>query len=245
MTDLLLTRSNQCPIPKQGRTFMLVLVGSLLLHATAVAAITLYNRARLVADTTCPVTNFIRVTLLPEAQPAAQLNPSVRPAAPATSPMQVAARPKPAKVQPVAAQQPAPQPRFTAPATTPVQAAAPVQPQSASVAARPAAMPSQHTATAPTSSGQGYAALPMASAVARTPMVYPPLARRRGYQGTVVLHLKIPTHGGRPQQLRVVSSSGYQVLDDTAASTVKNWSFAPSTSGQNWHSLPIRFALRD
>jgi len=49
--------------------------------------------------------------------------------------------------------------------------------------------------------------------------VYPPLARRHGWQGHVELAVELSAEG-RVQQLRVLRSSGYTLLDDDALATL-------------------------
>lgn len=44
---------------------------------------------------------------------------------------------------------------------------------------------------------------------------YPPAAREAGWQGRVVIRIEV-AEGGNPNGLRLISGSGYQVLDDAA-----------------------------
>jgi periplasmic protein TonB len=79
------------------------------------------------------------------------------------------------------------------------------------------------------------------------PPDYPALARRRGYQGNVVLEVLVAADGN-VIELHVLSSSGYPILDRAAASSVKHWTFEPGMRGQEkvemWVRVPIRFELR-
>jgi TonB family protein len=50
--------------------------------------------------------------------------------------------------------------------------------------------------------------------------IYPPLARRHGWEGTVQIGLHLDMHG-QLGALRVVRSSGYAILDDDAIKTLK------------------------
>lgn len=74
--------------------------------------------------------------------------------------------------------------------------------------------------------------------------VYPQLARRRGWQGTVVVGLLV-SPSGLPLESRVVESSGYALLDEAARSTLESWELSPSRAeaGQ-WLHIPVVFDLR-
>ena len=76
---------------------------------------------------------------------------------------------------------------------------------------------------------------------------YPQIARKRGFQGVVVLEVLVDQNGN-PAELRVLSSSGHPILDRTAMAAVKNWTFDPGTRGGKkvtmWVRVPIRFQLK-
>jgi protein TonB len=57
---------------------------------------------------------------------------------------------------------------------------------------------------------------------------YPTLARRRGWQGVVILAVRVLADGN-PDQLTIRTSSGHELLDKTALKTVKQWHFLPGT----------------
>ncbi len=75
---------------------------------------------------------------------------------------------------------------------------------------------------------------------------YPRIARRRGYQGTVVLEVLVDRNG-RVGELRVYTSSGYRILDRAALASVKGWAFEPGMRGDQkvemWVRVPVRFQL--
>ena len=75
---------------------------------------------------------------------------------------------------------------------------------------------------------------------------YPQRARRMGYQGLVMLKVLIDENG-QVDDLKVMKSSGYPILDRTALSSVKKWLFVPGTKGgkkkKMWVKIPIRFQL--
>jgi protein TonB len=75
---------------------------------------------------------------------------------------------------------------------------------------------------------------------------YPLVARKRGYQGTVVLEVLV-NREGKVRELSLSASSGYSVLDEAALTSVKNWLFDPGTRGGEkvdmWVKVPVRFKL--
>lgn len=78
------------------------------------------------------------------------------------------------------------------------------------------------------------------------PPSYPNIAKKRGYQGNVVLEVLINKQG-KVIDLIVFSSSGYSILDKTATASVKKWLFEPGMRGDDkiemWVRVPIRFKL--
>jgi len=78
------------------------------------------------------------------------------------------------------------------------------------------------------------------------PPDYPQQARRMGYEGLVMLKVLVDVNG-RVENLELVSSSGYAVLDKAAVTSVKKWMFEPGTEGgkkkKTWVKIPIRFEL--
>ncbi|UCF83239.1 MAG: energy transducer TonB [Desulfobacteraceae bacterium] len=80
------------------------------------------------------------------------------------------------------------------------------------------------------------------------PPQYPRVARRRGYQGTIVLEVLV-NREGRVEKLKVFQSSGYSVLDKSAIRSVKGWLFEPGRRGDEkvemWVKLPVRFKLKE
>lgn len=77
---------------------------------------------------------------------------------------------------------------------------------------------------------------------------YPRLARRRGYQGTVILDVLVDRKG-KVDDLRLFKSSGYSSLDRTAIASVREWSFEPGRKGDEkvkmWVRVPISFRLNE
>jgi periplasmic protein TonB len=78
------------------------------------------------------------------------------------------------------------------------------------------------------------------------PISYPKRARRRGYEGTVLLEVLV-NKNGKVADLRILASSGYSILDRSAVNSVKTWSFVPAKKGYDtidmWVQVPVRFKL--
>jgi TonB family protein len=76
--------------------------------------------------------------------------------------------------------------------------------------------------------------------------VYPQEAREKGYQGEVLLKVEVLSNG-RVGQVDVKKSSGYDILDQCALTTVKEWRFIPARKGEVaisvWVNIPIKFQL--
>jgi protein TonB len=119
-----------------------------------------------------------------------------------------------------------------APPTAPVQTVAAVAPAEAA----PASPPPE--TVKPAFGGIGYRNNP--------PPDYPALAVRQGWQGTVLLRVRV-LQSGTVESVEVVRSSGKKVLDDAAIHTVERWVFAPSTRGttpiDGFATVPIEFKL--
>lgn len=75
---------------------------------------------------------------------------------------------------------------------------------------------------------------------------YPGAARRKGYQGVVDLKLHINPDGD-VEEISLIHSSGYDLLDQEALAAVEIWSFRSARlNGVNvasWVEIPIRFQL--
>jgi len=149
------------------------------------------------------------------------------------SPEVVPPRPKPVKPRPVPQQPPvqlaAPE---TAPAPSPVAVPAPPAPP---VAAPPAPVQS----TQPRFDAE-YLDNP------KPP--YPPLSRRMGEQGRVVLRVHVAPDGAAGE-VRLQASSSSQRLDESALATVRRWKFVPARRGTEavaaWVLVPIAFTLKE
>jgi len=80
------------------------------------------------------------------------------------------------------------------------------------------------------------------------PPIYPRLAKKRGYQGIVVLDLLVGRQGN-VEKINVWKSSGYSLLDDAAVIAAKKWTFTPGFNGTRnvgmWIKAPVHFRLTD
>jgi protein TonB len=76
--------------------------------------------------------------------------------------------------------------------------------------------------------------------------VYPPLSRRSGEQGRVVLRVLV-TPNGAAEAVELRTSSGSARLDQAAVETVKRWRFVAARQGDQtiaaWVLVPITFSL--
>jgi len=76
--------------------------------------------------------------------------------------------------------------------------------------------------------------------------LYPLLARKRGYQGTVLLEVLV-SKDGKAASIQLSRSSGYKILDRAAIQGVRGWLFYPAKRGDElfemWVKIPIRFTL--
>ena len=79
------------------------------------------------------------------------------------------------------------------------------------------------------------------------PPPYPSIARRRGYEGVVMLSVKVLADGS-VGELRIKETSGHLMLDRAAAKAVKKWKFKPAfredVPVSMWVEVPIRFVIK-
>ena len=76
---------------------------------------------------------------------------------------------------------------------------------------------------------------------------YPQEAREKGYEGEVILRVEVLSNG-RVGQIEVKNSSGYELLDRSALTAVKQWKFVPAKKGETpiplWVNIPVKFQLQ-
>lgn len=77
---------------------------------------------------------------------------------------------------------------------------------------------------------------------------YPEVARRRGYEGTVLVAAEVNTDG-KVARLFIRRTSGHTVLDRSALDSVRNWRFNPGRlMGKPvamWVDVPVHFLLEE
>ncbi len=141
---------------------------------------------------------------------------------------------------PMATPTPAPTPSAFVGLTTPQAAPAPI---GAPVAPVPAAAPAVLPVPAPTplqlpSSDADYLLNPRP--------VYPPVSKRLGEQGKVVVRVLIGADG-TAQRAEIRQSSGFDRLDHAALNTALKWRYVPGKRGgvpeAMWFNIPISFVL--
>ena len=96
--------------------------------------------------------------------------------------------------------------------------------------------------------GHGATTAARPQAVRNRPPAYPWLARIQGWEGRVMLQVRVEPDG-HPARVRVVSSSGHAMLDDVAQQAVSRWEFLPATRGgyavASTVNVPVRFRLME
>lgn len=79
------------------------------------------------------------------------------------------------------------------------------------------------------------------------PPPYPAIARRRGYEGEVILSVMVAVDGTVAES-KIKQSSGYSMLDRAAMNTVAGWTFEPARRMgipvPLTVEIPVRFVLR-
>ena len=81
-----------------------------------------------------------------------------------------------------------------------------------------------------------------------SPPIYPKRARKRGYEGTVVLRVLV-NRQGRVDDLLIDVSSNHAMLDRAAVNSVRKWFFEPGRRGNEemdmWVKVPVTFRLQE
>jgi protein TonB len=149
-------------------------------------------------------------------------------------PVVAKAQPLPPPPMPLAVAAAEPSPRAVAGATTPQPPAPPV---AAPVPVAPPAPPAPPRVQLPDSD---------AEYLNNKPPAYPPISKRMGEQGQVMVRVFIDTDGNATQA-EIRTSSGHDRLDQTALKTVLAWQYVPGkVNGEPkamWFNVPINFVL--
>lgn len=76
---------------------------------------------------------------------------------------------------------------------------------------------------------------------------YPRIAKKNGYEGTVLLKVEI-LKDGKVGNISIATSSGYDMLDQAAIESIQKWKFSPAKKQNEcidqWVNLPINFDLK-
>ncbi len=75
---------------------------------------------------------------------------------------------------------------------------------------------------------------------------YPRVARRKGFEGAILLKVWV-LDSGHVGKIELQKSSGYEILDKSALEAVKDWIFLPGKRNgepiSSWVTVPIKFQL--
>lgn len=87
-----------------------------------------------------------------------------------------------------------------------------------------------------------------ANYLSNPPPLYPLAARRRGHEGTVIVHAEVGSDG-LCRQAMLKQGSGHPLLDRAAVEAVRKWRFVPAKRGETavsaWVEVPITFKLEN
>lgn len=128
----------------------------------------------------------------------------------------------------IRARRPKPEAVAEAPPATTV-AAATTEPKALTVAQAPPpppAAPAEAPADTTPSSASAEVVDPRPASDNRPPR-YPGAARRRGWEGRVVMHVRVDATG-TPLSVEITQSSGRALLDQAATEAVQDWTFEPA-----------------
>ena len=241
----------QAIVPSCTRSFALqpgaIAAAVVLLHVGGLAALEggLLRRA---ADSVVPVQMLSELIeppqpvaqapappLAPLPKPALALPPKVTPKAPKPLP------PAPPAPRPLAVKDTAPSPAAPLGTTTPAPPAPPIEvaqtPAAPAMPPAPPAPPAPATVQLPSSD---------ADYLNNPPPAYPPVSKRMGETGKVVVRVYI-SPDGRAQKGEVRTSSGFERLDDAALAAALKWRYVPGKRGgapeAMWVNVPINFTL--
>jgi periplasmic protein TonB len=174
----------------------------------------------------------------PKPKPEPMHNPTLKPKRPPKAAPRPRMRPRPAPRPPAIDPLPAPPVAMEAPPAGP-----------------PAEEPMEETETSASADAGPVSRREHAAVQASVPLydlnpppVYPRMARRRNYQGTVLLDVRVSAKG-TVAEVRLARSSGHGILDRSAMNSVRHWRFEPARRGdrpiETWVQVPVRFELRE
>lgn len=216
------------------RQRLLIVISVLVLHALGLWGLQsglLQRAAAAVEELVVPVSMVTEPPVVPQAPPK-----PLPPALPAKAAPELPSRPV-APATPAPAPQPAAMPQAIADATPAANAPTGLQQAPAATTLAPAA---------PALAAVAKVELPSSSAdyLHNPKPAYPKLSERRGEQGTVLLNVLVAVDG-RPREVSVKASSGYERLDQAAREAVLGWTFVPGKRNgaamEMSVDVPIRF----
>jgi len=163
--------------------------------------------------------------------------PKPKPPVPVKQPVRKVEPVLPPPPMPVAIADPTPAPNAPTGVTTPQPPAPPIAAPVAAAPAAPVAPPPPPKVELP-SSDADYLQNPKPA--------YPPISKRLGEQGKVVVRVLIGVDGVA-QRAEIRQSSGFDRLDQAALTTVQRWRYVPGKRGgvaeAMWFNVPINFVL--
>ena len=75
---------------------------------------------------------------------------------------------------------------------------------------------------------------------------YPLIARKKGWEGRVLIQAEIDREGN-VSKIKVLESSGFEVLDNASLETLKKWKFTPAKIGNKFVydtvKIPVKFLI--
>ncbi len=197
-----------------------------------------------------PVVIEVALTSAPSQQQPAAATPAQPPKAPP-----VTAKP-PEKAKPIAKPKPKPvakppEPKKARPTTEPKPKETPVTETAPTFTPPPVFTPAPAQASpkpAPAAAPQALVkAAYSAPGLKNPPTRYPKIAQMRQWEGTVTLEVRVLASGSAGE-VKVVSSSGHEILDESAVEQVKSWRFIPAHKGDktvdDWVRVPISFKFK-
>jgi len=167
-----------------------------------------------------------------------------------TPPRSEPAPAKPPVVVPAPARKPLPAPPpvvVAAPSAAVAPSFAVAPPAAAHPADAPAAPPAPVSAARGEVRGEARSEARFDADYLRNPKpVYPPMSRRLGEEGKVLMRVRVSAQG-LPLAVEVRQSSGYARLDEAARAAVERWRFVPAQQGSEAVEatvlVPLAFAL--
>ncbi|MFZ4537566.1 energy transducer TonB [Propionivibrio sp.] len=157
--------------------------------------------------------------------------------------------PVPPRTEPIVTPRPQPAPPRKAPAAPPpvlTARAAPTTASSFTVAPQPEPRAVEAQPAPPAPPAPFTAARFDADYLHNPKPVYPPMSRRLGEEGKVVLTVRVSAHG-TSLAIEIKQSSGFTRLDEAALTAVERWRFVPARQGseaiESTVLVPLRFSL--